>query len=244
MRIAFAVPIYDNPEGMFFQSFTTALSHLYQSKVLGPDGEPLKFTTDTFVCSGIIQEARHRLFFEALKWNADFIIWCDSDHIFPKDAFIRLLGHNKLIVGTNYARRVHQGQPTAPTAAKLDRNSHDEKLCYTTREKVEAGQLERVDHLGLGLACMNMGILEMLTEQAERDGKESFMPLFHWPEKEDGKGTGSVGEDVYFFQKCREAGIDVWCDHALSWEVGHISKRILTHAHVERDKERFLAQPD
>jgi hypothetical protein len=242
MRIAFAVPIYDNPEGMFFQSFTTAVAHLYQSKIIGPDGEPLEFVTDTFVCSGIIQEARHRLFFEALKWEADYIIWCDSDHIFPKDAFVRLLAHNKLIVGCNYARRTHQGQPTAPTAAKLNRDEQDEKLCYTTEEKVKAEELEKVDHLGLGLTCINMSVLELLTDQAEKEGKSSFMPLFAWPEKEAGAGTGSVGEDVHFFQKCRDAGIDIWCDHALSWEVGHIVKRVLTHAHVANDKQRWIKE--
>ena len=88
--------------------------------------------TDTVVCSGVIQEARHRLFFEALKWDADYIIWCDSDHIFPVDAFVRLLAHNKAIVGCNYARRVQPGQPTAPSGSKLDRYSHETPLLYTT----------------------------------------------------------------------------------------------------------------
>lgn len=244
MRIAFAVPVYDNVESMFFQSFSTALSHLHGSKILDADGEPIEIEVDTFVCSGVIQEARHRLFFEALKWNADFVIWCDSDHIFPKDAFVRLLSHNKAIVGTNYARRTQTGQPTAPTSAMFNRKEHENALCYTTQEKAEAGELEKVDHMGMGLCCINMAILDKLAAKAEEDGKPNFMPLFHWPEKEAGKGTGTVGEDVYFFQKCREAGLEVWVDHGLSWEVGHITKRVLTHAHVEKDKARWLAQPE
>lgn len=242
MRIALAVPVYDNPESMFFQSFTSALSHLHQARIEDGDGNRVPIVVDTFVCSGIIQEARHRLFFEALKWDADFIIWCDSDHIFPVDAFVRLLAHNKQIVGCNYARRVHHGQPTAPTASRLNREQHDEKLCYTTQEKAEAGELEKVDHLGLGLTCMNMSILEQLSAQAEREGRENFMPLFHWEEKDPGRGSGSIGEDVYFFKKCREAGVDVWCDHGLSWEVGHITKRVLTHVHTIKQREAWLAQ--
>ena len=242
MKIALAVPVYDNPESMFFQSFTSALSFLYETKLQDADGNEIEKQVETFVCSGIIQEARHRLFFEALKWDADYIIWCDSDHIFPADAFPRLLSHNVDVVGCNYARRTVQGQPTAPTAARLNREAHDEKLCYTTPEKAQAGEMEKVDHLGLGLTCMNMAILERLTEQAERDGKANFMPLFHWEDKEPGMGKGSIGEDVYFFQKCRAAGIDVWCDHALSWEVGHITKRVLTHAHVANDKPKWLQE--
>jgi hypothetical protein len=240
MKIAMAVPVYDNPESMFFQSFTSALSFLYETKLQDADGNIIEKMVETFVCSGIIQEARHRLFFEALKWDADYIIWCDADHIFPVDAFPRLLAHNKDIVGCNYARRVNQGQKTAPTAAKLNRYDFNEKLCYTTQEKAEEGLLERVDHLGLGLTCMRMSVLERLTERAQAEGKPSFMPLFHWEDKDPGMGKGSIGEDVYFFEKCRKAGIDVWCDHALSWEVGHIAKRVLTHAHVERDKEQWL----
>ena len=234
MKLAIAIPVYDNPESMFMQSVMTALSHFYESQILDADGEPIVKEVQTFICSGIIQQARHRLFFEALKWEADFILWCDSDHVFPADAITRLLTHGKDIVGCNYARRTLQGQPTSPTAAKLDRYSHEDTLCYTTKEKADAGELEMVDHMGMGLCLMNMAILERLTEKAEADGLPSFMPLFHWKAKED--LTGTVGEDVYFFEKCREAGLDVWVDHALSWEVGHITKRVLTHAHVQNGK--------
>jgi len=239
MKLAIAVPVYDNVESMFFQSMTTALSYLYECNITDPDGNKVEFEVETFVCSGIIQEARHRLFFEAMRWDADQILWCDSDHIFPKDAFVRLIAHGKDIVGTNYARRTQTGQPTAPTAAVLNRAEADEKLCYTTKEKAEAGELERVDHMGMGLCLMNMGVLERLTLRAEEKGEKSFMPLFGWPEKEEGSGTGSIGEDVHFFNKCRDAGLDVWVDHGLSWEVGHICKRVLTHAHVEQQRDQW-----
>lgn len=239
MRLAIAVPVYDNVESMFFQSLTSALAYLYETKLEDDNGDPIPLKTDTFVCSGVIQEARHRLFFEALKWDADYIMWFDSDHIFPVDTIPRLLAHGKDIVGCNYARRVHSG-PTSPVAAKLNRDQHEEKLLYTTQEKVEAGELEKVDHLGMGCVLMRMSVLEKLTEQAEREGRSSFMPLFHWEARD--AGNGSVGEDVYFFNKCREAGLDVWCDHALSWEVGHIAKHVLTHAHCERHRERWKAQ--
>ena len=237
LKLAIAIPVYDNPESMFLQSLTSALSFLYEANLTDDDGEPVKLQVETFVCSGVIQEARHRLFFEAMKWEADYILWCDSDHIFPADAIPRLWSHGKDIVGCNYARRTMTGQPTAPTAAVLGRDTADEKLCFTTQEKAEAGLVEQVDHMGLGLCLMRMSILERLTEHAEANGEESFMPLFHWLAKD--AGNGSIGEDVYFFQKCRAAGLDVWCDHGLSWEVGHITKRVLTHAHVERDRPRW-----
>ena len=239
LKLAIAVPVYNDVESMFFQSVTSAMSYFYETKLADDEGNEIPKQIEVFVCSGIIQEARHRLFFEALQWDADYILWCDSDHVFPVDTIPRLLAHQKEVVGCNYARRVPIGQPTAPVAAKHRRREHSNPLCYTTEEKAQAGQLEKVDHLGLGLTLMHMGILEKLTLKAEQDGKANFMPLFHWEEKEPGSGKGSIGEDVYFFQKCREAGVDIWCDHALSWEVGHITKSILTHAHAARDKERW-----
>lgn len=239
LKIAIAVPCYDKIEPAFFQSMMSAVTYFYETRLEDEDGNPLPRKVQVFVASGIIQEARHKLFKEALAWDADYILWADCDHIFPDDTIPRLLSHQLDIVGCNYARRVPYNQPTMPVAAKLGRDDYPEgeKLCYTTPEKAEANELERVDHMGLGLTLMRMSILERLILQAEADGAASFMPLFHWEDK--GDGGGSIGEDVYFFAKCRKAGIDVWCDHGLSWEVGHISKTILTHAHVQRDIKRL-----
>ena len=239
LKLAVAVPCYDKIEPAFFQSIMSAVTYFYETTLADDDGNPLPKQVCVFVASGIIQEARHKLFQEALGWDADYILWADCDHIFPVDTIPRLLAHQKDVVGCNYARRVPYNQPTMPVAARLGRDEYPEgeKLCYTTPEKAEAGELEQVDHMGLGLTLMHMGVLGRLVEQAETEGQSSFMPLFHWEDKKD--GHGAIGEDVYFFAKCRKAGIDVWCDHALSWEVGHISKTILTHAHVERDRARL-----
>jgi hypothetical protein len=31
-----------------------------------------------------------------------------------------------------------------------------------------------------------------------------------------------VGEDIYFFQKCKQEGYEIWCDQELSREIAHI----------------------
>ena len=239
LKLAIAVPCYDKIEPAFMQSLTMAVTYFYETKLADDEGADIGKKVQVFVASGVIQEARHKLFKEALEWDADYILWADCDHVFPHDTIPRLLSHQKDVVGCNYARRVPYNQPTMPVAAKLGRHgfADGDRLCYTTPEKAEAGELEQVDHMGLGLTLMHMGILEKLIAQAEAEGRESFMPLFHWEDK--GDGGGAIGEDVYFFAKCRKAGVDVWCDHGLSWEVGHISKNILTHAHVMRDFKRI-----
>ena len=49
-----------------------------------------------------------------------------------------------------------------------------------------------------------------------------------------------MGEDVSFFRELTEAGVKVYVDHALSWEVGHIPERVLTNADAEAQKEAWL----
>ena len=239
MRLAIAIPTYDKMESMFVQSMVSALSYFQETQLRNSEtGEPIKKIVEPFVVSGVVHQARNRLVYEAIRFEADYMLWLDCDHVFPVDMINRMLAHGKQIVGCNYARRVISG-PTSPTAAKLNRGDLplDERLCYTTQEKADAGELERVDHMGMGAVLMHMSVIEQLKEHAEATGG-SFMPLFHWEPVEEGSGQ-VIGEDAYFFKKCRDAGIDVWCDHALSWEVGHIAKRVLTNAHAAKDEARW-----
>lgn len=238
MKIAVAIPVYGDPKSKFTQSLLSAICYTYEVNLQDENGDKIPLKIEPFIVSGLITQARTRLVFECLKWEADYILWCDSDHTFPADAIARLWSHNKDIVGCNYARRIHTGA-TSPTAAKLDRNDQDDKLCYTTPEKAQAGEIEEVDHLGLGLCLMKASVFDRLADHAIEQGKEDFMPLFHLVPK---GGTNIMGEDVFFFDKCRDAGIQVWCDHGLSWEVGHIAERILTNAHAVRDHERWKQQ--
>ena len=75
------------------------------------------------------------------------MFWADADHVFPADALLRLVAHEKPVVGANYPRRAH---PTFPTAESGDQH------VWTTADKARAGDLERVSRLGLGLCLMHL----------------------------------------------------------------------------------------
>jgi hypothetical protein len=228
LKIAILIPCHGQPETMFMQSLMNMISHTYEARLTDADGEPIEVQIETFIVgSSILTEGRHELVSLALIWGADYLLWCDADHVFPKDAFCRLWAHNLDIVGANYARR---GKPTAPTAAKIRGALDRDNFVYTTEAKAAAGELEEVDHLGFGFCLMKAGVFDGLQLHAEACGEESMMPLFEM--KRNPNGTGIIGEDVFFFRKCRDAGFPVWCDHGLSWEVGHIFKNILTNAHT------------
>lgn len=241
LKVALLIPCHGDPKARFVQCLADMLSHFHGAKLTNAAGEEYDKEAETFIISSsILCESRHRLVAEALAWGADYLLWMDSDHVFPRDALCRLWARNLPVVGVNYARRC---QPTAPTAARIvtDADEADHKnLVYTTRAKAEAGEVEEVSHLGFGLVLMRAGLFNILQLHAEREGKESFLPLFAMPAKED--GTSFVGEDVFFFGKVREAGVKIHCDHALSWEVGHLHERIVTNAHACAERDAWIEQ--
>jgi hypothetical protein len=54
-------------------------------------------------------------------------------------------------------------------------------------------------------------------------------------------GTSArMGEDVSFFRELTDAGVKVYVDHGLSWEVGHIAERVITNADAEAQKQAWL----
>src|ERR1044072_2472674 len=228
LKIAICVPVYGNPEAMYLQSLASMISCFYEANITDENGVLYeKQIVTCVVSSSMLTEGRHRLAAEALNWGADYMLWSDADHVFPADALCRLWAHGKDIVGCNYARR---STPTAPTAAKGEAGDGTKGLLYTTQDKADAFELEEVDHLGFGLCLMKMSVFDALQVQAEAEGKASFLPLFMFQPTEDHRTM--IGEDVFFFRKCRDAGLKVWCDHALSWQVGLVAKQFLTNAHA------------
>jgi hypothetical protein len=232
MKIALCIPAYGDTKAKFTQSLANLLIHMHAVKFTDAEGRPIAIEAEVFmVACSMLTQSRHKLVAEAVLWGADYLLWMDADHIFPPDAFARLWARGQAVVGCNYARRC---SPTAPTASGFDDDGR-KALVYTTREKAEANALEEVAHLGFGLCLIDMRVFDALQVQAEAEGKESFLPLFHF----EVEGSTVIGEDVYFFDKLRAAGIRIFVDHGLSWEVGHIHERILTNAHAAVQQGRW-----
>lgn len=236
IRLALGIPTYGDPKSKFMFSAMVALNYLHNCNIVGPDGEPIKVEAEIIMVSGsALTESRTRILGEALVWGATHLLWLDADHVFPQDTFARLLSHNLEIVGCNYARR---NIPTAPVAAKhINEDDDNRNLVYTTLEKAQAGEIEEVDHTGFGVLLMNMSVVDRLQAKADADGKESFLPLFEFTSRPNGGGL--IGEDAFFFAKCREAGCKVFIDHELSWDIGHIHEHIITNAHAVAQRERW-----
>lgn len=233
LRIALCVPAHRQVEAKWAQCLAAMVAFTSRATI-EHDGELAQVEFETLLVSGsLLPESRNRLVAEAIYWEADYMLWMDADHIFPDDALMCLLSHGQLVVGCNYARRF---SPTSPTASKYSEDDEMD-LVWTTKDKADARELEEVAHLGLGLCLVDMRTYSILERHAKEAGKEHFWPLFALEPKPN--GIGFIGEDVFYFQKLRAAGIPIYLDHALSWLVGHCHEMILTNAHTIVQKPKY-----
>lgn len=236
LKVALCIPAHRQVEAKWAMSLADMVAFSSRATVFHDD-EPAQFEFKTIVVSSsLLPESRNRLVAEAWKWEADYMLWLDADHVFPCDTLVRLISRSQLVVGCNYARRC---SPTYPTASKHGEDDAMD-LVWTTQEKAKAEELEEVAHVGLGVCLVDMRLYHCLEAAAEARGEKTIWPLFRMEPKPN--GIGFIGEDVHYFKTIRNAGIPVFCDHGLSWEVGHVGEMMFTNAHCEAQKGKYEAK--
>ncbi len=151
--------------------------------------------------SSIVAIARNNGVKKAKELAAEFILFLDSDMIFPRTTLHRLLLHGKDIVGATYTKRV-------PPYPILGAALHGNPTCD------ERG-LTEMRHLPTGCLLIRMRVFDALSE-----------PYFRFVNDEK---TGAIlGEDYVFCDRARDAGFHIWCDLNLSQEIAHIGQQVFT----------------
>lgn len=138
---------------------------------------------------------------DAIEAGCDYILFIDDDMNIPMGTLILLLMRQKDIIGANCARKELPPRPTA--------KGWDDMCVYTTEE---SHGVEKVKSVGTGLMLIKTSVFKDLPQ-----------PWFF----ED--PMAGMGEDVYFCNKAREHGFDIWIDHNLSKDVGHIGEFEFRH---------------
>ncbi len=162
---------------------------------------------------------RNTLVEQAAELGCEWLLFLDSDLLFPRDTIARLLAHGKDIVGATYCKRV-------PPYEVLGRTLSGERL-------EAASGLVEVAGLPTGCLLVRRSVFDALRR-----------PYFRTPAHEDGDVEGMPahieGEDYYFCRVAREAGFSVWLDVDLTMQTGHIGQQIFaipTHEEVIADAE-------
>jgi hypothetical protein len=215
LKIAICTPYYANVTAEYARCLALLTAWTVSEANFVFNGTPAKPEIQVFMrrCT-LLPRARNQLAKDAIDWNANYLLWIDGDHSFPRQSLFRLLSLNLPVVGANYPIRAN---PTAPCATALSGGA-----LATTEKLALAGAVEEVAHLGLGFCLVDIRVIRAL-----RNGKPLFQNLL-W-----GEGTDeSIGEDVHFFRRVREAGFKVHVDHGLSWDIRHYHQTALSNADI------------
>jgi choline kinase len=153
-----------------------------------------------FDSSTILLNQRENLIELAKESNSDYVLWLDSDMVFPSTTILRLLEHDKDIVGCNYMKR------TKPikTVAYTDVNDWDSWVKMERKS-----ELVNVDAVGLGCILMKINVFEKLNK-----------PYFEFRFQNDTNDW--YGEDYILMEKLKDNGYDIYIDTVLSMDVKHM----------------------
>jgi hypothetical protein len=160
---------------------------------------PWPTVTVGFKAATYIHMGREYFLEDAIQQGATHVLWLDTDMSFPRETAMWLALHDLPIVGCNYLTRHGSNSWTAMR--------EDGTRIATTPEKTG---LEAVDAMGFGVVLMRTGLVVGMARPRFRHGLNAR--------------DGDVGEDIMFCRAVRAAGQQLYIDHDLSKEIGHIGQ--------------------
>ena len=160
------------------------------------------------IASSLIYDARNKLAMHAVKAEAEYVMWLDSDMVFNPDIMERLmkdLDEGRDIVSGLYFRRA---APFTPVAfSKIDCSG---ETCVHEDYKGSLSGIHEVEGIGFGCVLMKS---DVLFESFSKYGT-CFSPI------------NSVGEDLSFCWRARELGYKIYLDCDV--KCGHVGHLVVT----------------
>lgn len=155
-----------------------------------------------FLPGNLIYVARDILAAMAVEFGTDYVLWLDSDMVFPSDIMQSLMAHSdREIISALYFRRAAPFNPVL--FKKVNIRNRAEDPASVEYDDYPANTLFTAEGIGFGCVLTKTSIL---AEMFDKYGT-CFEPIH------------SLGEDVSFCQRARELGHDVWCHSGI--QVGH-----------------------
>lgn len=205
-KILIAVPCMDMVSARFAQSLTTL--------------KKADHCVVSFLIGSLIYDSRNKLAGYAIQMEADYILWLDSDMVFPPDTLERMLKtmeeHDEIdILCGLYFRRSTPFTPVLFEKLELV----DGIVEFKDAENVPD---ELFEVPGCGFGCVLMKT-DCLFDIAGKSGMGNwFTP------------QANCGEDVAFCLRAREEGYRIFCDPTI--DLGHMGYAPVTRGFYEAVK--------
>lgn len=196
MKTMIAIPCMDTVQTEFAQS-------LFRMKLTG-EVQP------AFESCSLIYKARNDLADLAVQSGADYILWLDSDVVFPQTLLIDLLEDiqgRDMVTGIYHMRR----PPFRPVIWKsLKRGAIPEENQVENYDDYPDDGLFEIDGCGFGCVLMKTSILQPIVDRYH----DLFGPV------------AGFGEDLSFCIRARSCGFKIHADPKI--QIGHKGSIIIT----------------
>jgi len=189
--VAILVPTRDT----VYSHFSYSLGNLIKTTTLMGIEAHLFFDAST-----ILINQRENLINQAIEVKSEWVLWLDSDMMFPPTTLLRLLAHNQDIVACNYMKRSYPFK----SVAFMDTNDWESWVPLQSED-----ELLNIEAIGMGCVLMRTSVFEKLNR-----------PYFEYTYQPKTKDWG--GEDFTLFKKLNGVGIQLKVDTNLSNEIYHI----------------------
>ena len=155
--------------------------------------KPANYTYLTPKFPGRIEDIRNQIVEQALEKGCTHLIFMDTDQIYPEDFLVKIMSHDKDVVGTAITKRY------PPFNVLVMRGSLG-KYRLVPDEDIENIHLLECDASGTGAIMFRTEVFFHASE---------FGKWFQVSVTDDGR---PIGEDVYFCSELRKAGYKIWID--------------------------------
>ena len=208
IKIAVCIASTGHCKTQFAVSLSSLMAY-FPSKRLAEE-EPDQYIGQFLVESSGLAHNQHQLVTRAKEWGATHILWLEDDMQFPADALHRLFAWRQKWVGANYPIRTWP-----PVAGNTAVGLNGKRL----ETKAASKGLEQVAYTGYGVTLMDISIFDQVEA-----------PWFELAWLGDGNYATT---DAYLAEKVRKTGIQIYCDHDLSKEIGHVGHHVFTVGETE-----------
>lgn len=162
-----------------------------------------------------LPRSRQECLEDALMQDCTHALFIDTDQVFPMDTAHRLIRWDKPVVACNIPLKI---LPSYPTARARSASPFGVPIA-STGGRVNPDGIEKVWRVGAGIMMIDLSIMSKIEK-----------PWFEI--RYSDKHAQFVGEDWFFCGLLEKAGVDIYVDHELSRNVGHVGTFQYTHAHI------------
>lgn len=213
-KILIAIPCMDQVPAPFAQSLAMLNKGEHDCAV-------------AFQMGSLIYTSRNSLATAAFKMDADYVLWLDSDMVFPQDYLLRMMQTLKdndldFLTGLYFRRTI----PYSPVLFEKLETFEDLSGCNWKEFEDIPKELFEVAGCGFGAVLIKTDVLF--------DVQAKYGTMFN--------PVSGLGEDVAFCWRARQMDYKIYCDPTI--ELGHVGYSVVTGQFYQSYRHANLQEGD